>query len=164
MYNWKKDRNYRPVRNEDGDVIAGSITVYDTDVTVTEDVYRGYSRIDRHFRYLIEKEGNGQTISLDMLLDAHVPVDQIAVEPDPGFEGDLLEVYETAYLIRILRSVLPTLDEEEQELIRTLYYEGVSMREYARRLGVHHSTVQERRDKALSRLRAAMLRKIRQSK
>ena len=49
--------------------------------------------------------------------------------------------------------MLSELNEEEKGLIQALFFEGVSAREYARRLGVYHRTVIYRRDKLLEKLR-----------
>lgn len=54
---------------------------------------------------------------------------------------------------RRLREILPTLHEDEQDLIRALYVQGLSVREYAKQLGVYHRTVIYRRDKLLEKLR-----------
>ena len=50
--------------------------------------------------------------------------------------GPELQQYEQ--LRRRLVEALSALNEEEQQLIRALYWEGVSAREYARRLGVYY--------------------------
>ena len=56
-------------------------------------------------------------------------------------------------LLSQLSEALSSLTEEEWQMIQALYWEGVSVREYARRLGVYHRTVLYWRDKILEKLR-----------
>ena len=56
-------------------------------------------------------------------------------------------------LLSQLSEALSSLTEEEWQMIQALYWEGVSAREYARRLGVYHRTVLYWRDKILEKLR-----------
>lgn len=46
------------------------------------------------------------------------------------------------------------LPEQEREVVTLLYYEGLSLRQAAEVLGVAHTTVEDRRDRALKRLHA----------
>ena len=52
-----------------------------------------------------------------------------------------------------LANALSELDEDEKSLIQALFFDGVSVREYARQLGVYHRTIIYRRDKLLEKLR-----------
>ena len=47
MKKWQKERNYRRVYDENGQVIANIITVDGVDVEVTEEVFLAYSQMDR---------------------------------------------------------------------------------------------------------------------
>lgn len=49
--------------------------------------------------------------------------------------------------------VTDALPEREREVINGMYWEGLSLREVAERMGIHHHSVERYRDKALERLR-----------
>ena len=133
MKNWKENRNYRRIKDESGAVIANIITVDGIDVEVTSEVFLAYSQSDRRERYIAEELEPGKLLSLDKLREDEVPLGELGVEQEP--------------------SMLSELNEEEKGLIQALFFEGVSAREYARRLGVYHRTVIYRRDKLLEKLR-----------
>ena len=50
MKKWQEIRNYRRVRNENGQVIANIITIDGIDVEVSEEVFLAYSQMDRQER------------------------------------------------------------------------------------------------------------------
>lgn len=47
MKKWQENRNYRRIKNENGEVIANSITVEGQDVEVSEDIFNAYAQADR---------------------------------------------------------------------------------------------------------------------
>ena len=47
MKKWQKDRNYKRVKDKDGNVVANIITVSGQDVEVSEKVFAAYSQMDR---------------------------------------------------------------------------------------------------------------------
>ena len=94
--------------------------------------------------------------SLDKLREDEVPLGELGVEQEPSAESVLLlwaDNQEKAVQKARLTAMLSELNEEEKGLIQALFFEGVSAREYARRLGVYHRTVIYRRDKLLEKLR-----------
>ena len=54
MKKWQKDRNYKRVKDKDGNVVANIITVSGQDVEVSEKVFAAYSQMDRQERYAEE--------------------------------------------------------------------------------------------------------------
>ncbi len=156
MKKWQKERNYRRIRNEAGEVIANIITVDGVDVEVPEDVYLAYSQADRRERYVREEVEPGRLLSLDKLLEDEVPLEPLGVELSPSAEETTLEreeYGETAAQLKKLTEALSGLDTAEHQLLQALYFEGVSAREYARQLGVYHRTILYRRDRLLEKLR-----------
>ena len=95
-------------------------------------------------------------LSLDRLLKNGVPLERLGMEMSPSAEDVVLQ-YEAwqqqEQLLSQLSEALSSLTEEEWQMIQALYWEGVSAREYARRLGVYHRTVLYWRDKILEKLR-----------
>ena len=55
MKNWQKNRNYKRIKDENGNVIANIITIDGIDVEVTEEVFLAYSQMDRRERYFLKK-------------------------------------------------------------------------------------------------------------
>ncbi|WP_418680423.1 hypothetical protein [Agathobaculum sp.] len=54
MKKWQKDRNYKRVKDKDGNVVANIISVYGQDVKVSDEVFTAYSQMDRQERYAEE--------------------------------------------------------------------------------------------------------------
>ena len=54
MKNWQKNRNYKRVKDKDGNVVANIISVYGQDVKVSDEVFTAYSQMDRQERYAEE--------------------------------------------------------------------------------------------------------------
>lgn len=60
MKKWQKNRNYKRIKDKDGNVVANIITVFGQDVEVSDEIFDTYSQMDRraagaveHFRLLI---------------------------------------------------------------------------------------------------------------
>ena len=70
MKNWQKVRNYKRVKDENGNIIANIITVDGIDVEVTEEVFLAYSQAERRERYIIEELEPGKILSLDKKSEA----------------------------------------------------------------------------------------------
>lgn len=156
MKHWQEKRNYQHVRDEAGNVCSNIITVDGIDVEVSDEVYLAYTQLDRRERYLMEEVETDKKLSLDRLLKNGVPLERLGMEMSPSAEDVVLQ-YEAwqqqEQLLSQLSEALSSLTEEEWQMIQALYWEGVSAREYARRLGVYHRTVLYWRDKVLEKLR-----------
>ena len=142
MKNWQESRNYRRIKDENGAVIANIITINGVDVEVSEEVFLAYSQSDRRERYITEELEPGKILSLDKLLEDEVPLSKFGIEQEPSAESILLGQEDDQEL-----------HEDEKSLIQALFFDGVSVREYARQLGVYHRTIIYRRDKLLEKLR-----------
>ena len=156
MKHWQEKRNYQHVRDEAGNVQANIIAVDGIDVEVSDEVYLAYTQLDRRERYLMEEVEADRKLSLDRLLKNGVPLERLRMEKSPSAEDIVLQNeawQQQEQLLSQLAEALSSLTEEEWQLIQALYWEGVSAREYARRLGVYHRTVLYWRDKVLEKLR-----------
>lgn len=122
-------------------------------VEVTKDVYLTYYRVERHTKTLDEKDvRNGKVSYSD--LDTEETLGEEMV-PDPNAES----VEDKAVgniLLQELRQCLAQLPLEEQNLIRALYFEELTEREYAKQINISQKAVNKRRHKILSKLRALM--------
>ncbi len=157
---WKETRDYRRVRDANGVVIACVISVDGEDVEVTEEIYEEYARMDRRERYLAEKDAENGVVSLDELTERGFPAEFLRMDFKSDFENDVLEPDEKRRTLACLNAALTVLNADERRLIHTLYYDDVSVRECAQRLGVRLWTVQCRREKILKKLRTEILKKF----
>lgn len=152
MEKWQESRNYRRIKDENGEVIANIITVDGVDVEVTEEVYLAYSQMDRRERYLTEDAPAGKLLSLDQMKDDGVQLDYVGAGATPSAEDSFLETEdagETEKLADMLLGALISLKDEDRQLITALFYDHVSTRAYARRIGVTQHAVIKRRDRIL---------------
>lgn len=147
MYNWKTERNYKRLRDENGNVIANVIYVDGVEVSVSDEVYEAYASMDRRERYLEEREGAEKPLSFEMLLEEGYTEDALCSAEN------LEDTISDKLLYRKLKTVLGNLDTADQEMIRTVFFDGISMREYAKRLGVYPRAVVYRMERLLKALR-----------
>ena len=156
MKNWQESRNYRRIKDKDGNIIANIITVDGVDAEVTEDVFLAYSQADRRERYIAEEVEPGRVLSLERLMEDGVPLVELGIEQEPSAENIVLEgedEKELAIQKSRLISALSSLNEAEKQLVQALFFDDIPLREYARCLNVQLRTVQYRRDKLLEKLR-----------
>ena len=143
MYNWKTERNYKRLRDENGNVIANVIYVDGVEVSVSDEVYEAYASMDRRERYLEEREGAEKPLSFEMLLEEGYTEDALCSAEN------LEDTISDKLLYRKLKTVLGNLDTADQEMIRTVFFDGISMREYAKRIGVYPRAVVYRMERLL---------------
>ena len=153
MKNWKKERNYRPIKDGAGNIIGGVITVDGREVEVSTDVYRAYAKTDRRERYVDEQYDKGTLVSLESLMESHVPLDRISAEIVSDAENEMLRRYDQEQLRAILLPVLNALKEQDRDLVQALYFDEVTEREYAKKLKIHLKSVQKRRNRILREIR-----------
>ncbi len=159
MQKWQKSRNYKRIKDENGEVLAYIITVDGRDIEVTEEVYQAYSQADRRERYVREEVEPGKILSLEKLLEDEVPLEKLGVEMSPSAEEAIIGkegIRQTEQQLKRLADALAGLNTAERQLLQALYFDGLSAREYARQLGVYHRTILYRRDKLLEKLRGTI--------
>ena len=54
MKKWQKNRNYKRIKDKDGNVVENIITVFGQDVEVSDEIFDTYSQMDRRARYIGE--------------------------------------------------------------------------------------------------------------
>ena len=170
MKKWQEERNYRRIYNEAGEVIANIITVDGVDVEVAEDVYLAYSQADRRERYVREEQFSGKILSLEQMaelnIDDRTPMEQMAeddllsdyvgAEAAPSAEEEALEREQAQSLAErkeMLLLAMLSLNDADRELINALFFDGVSTRDYAARIGITQRAVIKRRDRILRDLK-----------
>ena len=157
MKKWQENRNYKRIRDEKGNVVANIITVDGVDVAVTEDVFAAYTRMDRRERYLTEDTpSSNQQLSLEQMAEDDLLSDYVGAEAAPSAEEEALEREQAQSLAErkeMLLLAMLSLNDADRELINALFFDGVSTRDYAARIGITQRAVIKRRDRILRDLK-----------
>ena len=155
MKKWQKDRNYKRVKDKDGNVIANIITVFGQDVEVSDEIFDTYSQMDRRARYIGEDIPAESEISLERTIE-----DGIHIETLENAELSAEEIcieHENAKMreeqAKYLPVVLAKLSDDEKRLIDALYFRGLGVREYAREISVPPMKIVRDRNRILDKLK-----------
>lgn len=119
-------------------------------VEVTPDVYYAYFRMERRERWQEEKKQAHNVVSYDALDDGET----VGIEAMPDLASPSME--ESAMTKEIhekLHRAVDALPKAERELIKAIFFDGMSTREYAKRSGLSQTGVSYRLRKILSKLR-----------
>ena len=147
MQNWQKDRNYRKFENGDGS-FRFVITIDSVDVEVSEEVYKAYSQADRRERYGAECE-EGLLLSLDRINEDGMHLSYFTDRHAESAEDAVMQ----SYMLRQLKASLHLLEDEERELIMRLYFDGISIRKYAKEKGLSDFAIRSRERKVLAKIK-----------
>ena len=156
MKNWQKNRNYKRVKDKDGNVVANIITVFGQDVEVSDEIFTAYMQMDNHARYIMEDAPKGKELSLEQMMEDGAPIETTVDDAVLSAEECYLQAEETTNEVKMLDElplVIKSLSESDRKLIKALYYDGCSTREYARKLGITQRAVIKRRDRILKHLK-----------
>lgn len=145
MNNWQESRNYRRIKDENGATLACVITVDGRDVAVSEEVFEAYSQMERRERYLSEDQPTGRQLSLEQMVEDGVQPDYVGMDAAPSAEDCCLQKEQSGLLLAALIS----LEDRDRQLITALFFDHLSTRECARRMGVTQRAVIKRRDRIL---------------
>lgn len=129
-------------------------------VEVTEGLYKEYYKMDRRRRYLEEdiKDGSsridsktGQVIFKPSKEDSYNRLGDIGEQ----FQSDQVveDLVCDKATLRILQEALKELDEEEREVITSLYHKELTTRETGERINKSHVTVGKKHKKILEKLK-----------
>lgn len=119
-------------------------------IEVSEDVYYAYFHMERQERTQEEKQQRNAVVSYDALDDGEtVGLENIADLSAPSMEERSIakEMYER------LHHAVAALPRAERELIRAIYFEGKTEREYAKQQGCSQNKIFKQRVKTLSKLK-----------
>ena len=159
MKNWQKTRNYRRMKDENGNVIANVITVFGEKIEVSDELftmYAHYAHMDAHERYIMEEAPRGRVFSLDKMVEDGMSVEAVSHQFALSAEEILIareDEQDTQHKLELLKQALSQLDDANRAVIEAVSFENISMREYARRIGVSHSTIAKRRNRILRTLK-----------
>lgn len=155
MKNWQKNRNYKRVKDKDGNVVANIISVYGQDVKVSDEVFTAYSQMDRQERYAEELLMAEREISWEYTREEGIHIETLE-NAEPSAEEICIEhenVKMRAEQAKHLLIVLTRLSNDEQRLIDALFFHGLGVREYARKIGVPPMKIVRDRDRILAKLK-----------
>ena len=156
MKNWQKTRNYRRMKDENGNVIATVITVFGEKIEVSDELFAVYAHMDAHERYIMEEAPRGRVFSIDKMAEDGMSLEAVSHQSAPSAEEILIareDEQDTQHKLALLKEVVSQLDGADRALIEAVYFENISMREYARRIGVSHSMIAKRRNRILHTLK-----------
>lgn len=119
-------------------------------IEVTEDVYYAYFRMERQERWQEEKKQKNDVVSYDALDNGET----VGVEAIPDLTSPSMEETAIANELRErVRHAVAALPKAERELIRAIYFDGLTERDYAEITGMSQTGVSYRRRKILSKLK-----------
>lgn len=119
-------------------------------IEVSEDVYYAYFRMERQERWQEEKQLEHGVVSYDALDNGEVVGAESVTDVDAPSPEDLAIAKE---LKDRLHRAIAALPKAERELIHALYFEDVSVADYAEQVGMSRRGINKQRKKVLSRLR-----------
>ena len=155
MKKWQKDRNYKRVKDKDGNVVANIITVSGQDVEVSEKVFAAYSQMDRQERYAEELLMAEREISWEYTREEGIHIETLE-NAEPSAEEICIE-HENAKMreeqAKHLPIVLAKLSDDEKRMIDALYFRGLGVREYAREISVSPMKIVRDRNRILDKLK-----------
>ncbi len=119
-------------------------------VEVSEDVYISYFRMKRRWSAQEERDTYNGLVSYDALDTDEMLGEEMVSDPDAPSVEDMAV---NKLLHKKLRHCLSQLSENEQKMIDILYFEGLSERQAAERLGLPHMTLHCRKVSCLRKLK-----------
>ena len=119
-------------------------------VEVEETVYTAYYKMSRRERYLEERDHENGVMSYDAL-DHNGMVGQEAFQDIQA--GTLEDMALANELLQQLHRCIDMLPKAERDLIHAIYFDGMSDREYANKVGKSQPAVSSRHKKTLSKLK-----------
>lgn len=126
------------------------IRVNGKSVPVSRKIYKTYHKMGRRERYLEEADEDKNVMSYNALDNNDRTGEEIISETDVDSVADSAI---SSLMIDKLRSVVSSLPMEDQELLRLLYWEGLSHSQIAVKMNMPKSSVTWRLDKLLKILK-----------
>ena len=154
MKKWQKERNYRQIKDKDGNVIKNIIKINGQSVEVSEEVFLAYSQSDRKVRYKKEKdEKKDKPLSIEALREYGVYIEGLLF--NKNYKIHMYSQYTNTdeELIEMILNEIAKLPSDERELIKSICINGMTVREYAELKGCSHSTVVYHKKRILEKIR-----------
>lgn len=117
-------------------------------VSVSEKIYREYYKLYRRERYL-EETSIKKELSFDYLVEQGYPVEERMLKQ----QDVISDVVITKMMIEKMLGSIGELDEFEKDIIKELFYNNISERNLAKKLGLSRSTLQYKKYIILKKLK-----------
>ena len=152
MKKWQKQRNYRQIKDKDGNVIKNIIKINGQSVEVSEEVFLAYSQCDRKVRYK-EEDKKDKPLSIAALRENGVSIEGLLF--NKNYQIHMYSQYTNTdeELIEIILNEIAKLPSDERELIKSICINGMTTRKYAELKGCSHSTVVYHKKRILEKIR-----------
>ena len=119
---------------------------------VSKEDYAKFYRAKRRQKYLDERSANNGDFSYDMLTTDDFNGEDILSDKSEPLDEQVVQKIMTDKL----KSALPLLAEDEQKLIREIFYENLSERSLAEKYNVSQVAIHKRKVKILEKLKKIM--------
>ena len=116
---------------------------------VTEEKYISYYKDERRQRYIEERAKKFGTFSYDALTTDEFNGEDILSDPNSDVEAEV----QARYFTEKLRAALSALSDEERELIKKHFFDGLSQVEISREYGVNQSNISRKISRILLKLK-----------
>ena len=169
MKNWKQNRNYRKHKNTDG-TMTYIITIDGVNIEVDAEIYREYASLDRKMEYMerdlkcnrVLQDVNGRAvrdryglsvelpeleISLDKLIDENWDFPSSILSPEEAFFSKDTDEAK-------LRRCITLLSNDEQTMIKALFFERLTEKAYGKILGIKQQSVNERKRRIFKKIKS----------
>lgn len=122
-------------------------------IEVDEETYKAHYQMKRREKYEYERDASNSLVSYNNL-DRDDRTGESTIYDSGSFS--LEEALLTKELHDLLHRSIQALPRRERELVKALYFEKKSERQYAKSLGLTHTAIQKRRKKTLANLKRIM--------
>lgn len=140
-----KNKVYKKKREE------GTIRIGDVFFIVSgEDYAEYYADLER--KKYIRRQERGRKISYEKAIEDGLPVERLSSNPQISVEDEA----ETNILIEQMLKAIGQLDEFERTLIQLLFFNGISLREVSRRIGVPVMTLHDNQVRIFKKIKKLM--------
>ena len=119
---------------------------------VTKEEYLSYYKEKRRQRYIDERAKKFGTFSYDALKTDEFNGEDILVDS----VTDISKEVEHHLMLEKLLNIFQKLTSDEQALVKAIYFDGLSEREYAAQLGVYPNAVHKQKVRILEKLKKMM--------
>ena len=135
--------------NDPGYADKRFISLHGMLMEVTEAGYRNFYRDLRRQRYLDEEATRNGAFSYNALDSEEMSGEDTIADTAPSVD----EIVSDKLLMEAMRFGWSRLNRQEQDLLTALFFDGKSERELSRETGIPQKTINDRRHRALTKLR-----------
>lgn len=117
-------------------------------IPVSEEVYKAYYKLKERERYF-DKLSAAKHISFEASMDSGIQIEYVLASSQESLEDSII----TKDMIEKMLKCLTLLDDDEQHLIRELFFAGKSERQLSKDSGIPLMTINDRKKRILKKLK-----------